>query len=122
MDNKSQEKEIPISKESIENTINMLQTLVDHTEKLGELTKEEVSSIDDKNPIYSGLFICPKPDRKAKEADPENHGLLPNELEDAVKQSMQNGATGICLFTPTRMTDAHWTVLQDVIHKDFTKE
>ncbi|GGX26277.1 hypothetical protein GCM10007384_29280 [Aquimarina muelleri] len=94
---------------------------LEDTKWIGELTKEEVSSVSDKKPVYSGLFICPKPDTKAKEADPENHGLLPEELENAIKESMKNGATGVCLFTPNRMTDAHWKVLQNVIHTDFTK-
>ncbi len=91
------------------------------TKWIGKLTKEEVTSVKAKKPIYSGLFICPKPDQKNKEADPENHGLLPDELEAAIRESMQNGATGICLFTPERMTDAHWEVLQKVIHTDYTK-
>ncbi len=55
----------------------------------------------------------------ANEADPENHGLLPEELEAAIRESMENGAKGICLFTPGRMTDADWEVLKKAIHKDF---
>lgn len=35
---------------------------------------------------------------KAKETDPENHGLLPEEMGDAIRESMENGATGICLL------------------------
>lgn len=94
---------------------------LEDTKWIGELTKEEVFSVSNNKPVYSGLFICPKPDTKAKEADPENHGLLPEELENAIKESMKNGAAGICLFTPNRMTDAHWEALQNVIHTDFTK-
>lgn len=92
------------------------------TKWIGEVTKEEVHTTENKKPIYSGLFICPKPENKTKETDPENHGLLPGELEAAISESMKNGATGICLFTPDRMTDAHWEALQKVIYTDFTKE
>ena len=34
---------------------------------------------------------------------------------------LQNGAAGVCLFTPGRMTDEHWKVLETAIRKDFTK-
>ena len=32
-----------------------------------------------------------------------------------------NGAAGVCLFTPGRMTDEHWKVFETAIRKDFTK-
>ncbi|WP_108868589.1 hypothetical protein [Aquimarina aquimarini] len=92
------------------------------TKWIGELTKEEVTAVAHKKPIYSGLFICPKPNNKSNEDDPENHGLLPNELEAAISESMINGATGICLFTPNRMTDAHWDALQKAIYTDYTQK
>lgn len=87
---------------------------------IGEVTKEGVTALENRKPLYSGLFICPNPESKSQQADPENHGLLPEELEDAIRESMQNGAAGICLFTPGRMTDAHWEVFQDAIRKDYT--
>ncbi len=68
-------------------------------------------------PVISGLFICPVPDSKAKQKDPENYGLLPNELEAAIKASIENGAKGICLFTPDRMTKGHWKVFEKAIYK-----
>ena len=80
-------------------------------EWLGEICKEEVAATKGKIPIYSGLFICPDPANKTQEKDPEYFGLLPSELETAVTQSIQNGATGICLFTAGRMTEAHWKVM-----------
>ena len=91
------------------------------TDWVGEMCKEGVEATQGKVPLYSGLFICPKPETKTKEADPENHGLLPEELEAAIRESMQNGAAGICLFTPGRMTDAHWEVFEKAIYKDYTK-
>ncbi|HKK76777.1 MAG TPA: hypothetical protein VJ953_16995 [Saprospiraceae bacterium] len=84
---------------------------------VGEVTKEGVTAIDDRVPLYSGLFICPKPEKKGSEKDPENHGLLPEELETAISTSMENGATGICLFTPERMTEAHWAAFEDAIYR-----
>jgi hypothetical protein len=86
---------------------------------IGDVTKEAVSSVENKKPIISGLFICPNPAKKASEPDPENHGLLPEELEEAISESMKNGAAGICLFTPGRMTEAHWKVFEKAIHKKY---
>lgn len=77
-------------------------------EWVGEMSREGVEALESRVPLYSGLFICPNPEKKTSEADPENHGLLPEEIEPAIRASMENGATGICLFTPNRMTDAHW--------------
>ncbi len=90
---------------------------LEDTKWIGEVTKEGVTATNGTKPIYSGLFICPKPENKTSENDPENHGLLPEELDDAIKQSMLNGAAGICLFTPKRMTEAHWEVFQKAIYK-----
>lgn len=90
-------------------------------EWIGEVCKEGVTAIDNRKPIYSGLFICPNPKKKAEEPDPENHGLVPEELEEAIRASMENGAAGICLFTPRRMTDAHWKVFEKAIRVDYTK-
>jgi len=92
------------------------------TKWVGDVTKEEVLSVNNSKPVYSGLFICPDPEKKASEADPENHGLLPEEIEAAIKESMENGATGICLFTPGRMTDAHWTAFNKAIYKEYKKQ
>jgi hypothetical protein len=92
------------------------------TEWIGEVCNEAVTALEGRSPVYSGLFICPTPETKTEEPDPENHGLLPEELEDAIRQSIQNGAAGICLFTPNRMTDAHWEVFEKAIYMDFTKD
>ncbi|MDY7395412.1 hypothetical protein UMM65_09180 [Aureibaculum sp. 2210JD6-5] len=88
---------------------------------VGEMVKEEVASVNGEKPIYSGLFITPFPGKKAEHPDPENHGLSPDEMVDAIEQSMINGAKGICLFTPERMTEAHWKVFKDAIYKDYSK-
>ncbi len=91
------------------------------TKWIGEVCKE-ATDLSGSKPVYSGLFICPKPNSKEKEKDPENHGLLPNELEDAIRESMENGAAGICLFTPERMTDEHWKVFHKAIRKTYEKK
>jgi hypothetical protein len=90
-------------------------------EWIGEVCKEGVTAIDNRKPLYSGLFICPNPEKKTDEPDPENHGLIPEEIEDAIRESMENGATGICLFTPGRMTGEHWQALAVAIRKDFSQ-
>ena len=46
----------------------------------------------------------------------KKYGLVPEELEAAIRESMENGAAGICLFTPDRMTEAHWAVFEKAIH------
>lgn len=89
------------------------------TEWIGDVCREGVTSINNSKPLYSGLFICPDPANKANEPDPENHGLVPGELEAAIRESMENGAAGICLFTPGRMTEEHWTIFKDVIRTSY---
>ena len=86
---------------------------------IGAVCKEAVTALGNQKPVFSGLFICPDPANKANEPDPENHGLLPEELEAAIRESMDNGAAGICLFTPRRMTDAHWEVFKKSIRTDY---
>jgi uncharacterized lipoprotein YddW (UPF0748 family) len=83
---------------------------------IGKITKEEVKAVQGRSKVYSGLFICPNPANKVFEPDPENHGLTPKELGKAIKGSIKNGATGICLFTPGRMTDEHWKIFVKAIH------
>jgi hypothetical protein len=34
---------------------------------------------------------------------------------------MENGAAGICLFTPRRMTEAHWEAFEKAIRTDYTE-
>jgi len=90
-------------------------------EWVGEVIKEGVSALNNKIPLYSGLFICPNPENKTKENDPENHGLIPSEIGTAIKASMENGATGICLFTPGRMTDEGWIEFEKAIKVNYNK-
>jgi hypothetical protein len=89
-------------------------------EWVGDVTREGVEAINGRIPLYSGLFICPNPENKTEENDPENHGLIPEELEAAIRASMENGAAGICLFTPERMTEAHWEVFDKAIRKEYS--
>ncbi len=92
---------------------------LEDTKWIGEVTNEAVQALNGSKPVISGLFICPNPERKDQESDPENHGLLPEELTDAIKESMKNGAAGICLFTPDRMTEAHWQVFEKAIYTEY---
>jgi hypothetical protein len=86
-------------------------------EWLADITQEEVSAVNGKAPVYSGLFICHDWQDKANMKDPENHGLTPAEIEEAVSGSLRSGAGGICLFTPQRMTEEHWKALEKAIRK-----
>ncbi len=89
------------------------------TKWIGDMCKEGVTAINSSRPLYSGLFICPDPAKKAADPDPENHGLVPSELEEAIRESMTNGAAGICLFTPGRMTDEDWKIFKKAIRTKY---
>lgn len=89
---------------------------------IGEVTKEGVTALNNKIPLYSGLFICPNPENKTEENDPENHGLIPEEIGTAIRVSMENGAVGICLFTPGRMTNAHWQEFDKAIRVNYASK
>jgi len=92
------------------------------TKWIGDMCREGVTALNNRKPLYSGLFICPDPGKRASEPDPENHGLLPEELEAAIRESMENGAKGICLFTPERMTGDHWVVFKKAIHMSYARK
>ena len=83
---------------------------------VGKVTEEEVKAVADrKTPIYSGLFICRDWQNKANVIDPENSGLLPSEIGEAVNGAMKAGAKGVCLFTPFSMTEEHWKALDEAV-------
>lgn len=88
---------------------------------VGEIVNEEVKSLDGKAPLYSGLFICHDWQNKANIKDPEGHGLLPSEIGTAIRGSMENGASGVSLFTPHSMTDEHWKEFEKAIYQSYTK-
>ena len=87
---------------------------------VGEVTKEEVNSMNGEKPVFSGLFICHDWQNKANIKDPEGHGLIPSEIEEAVRGSMESGAAGVALFTPGNMTDEHWKAFDKAIHQTYT--
>lgn len=79
------------------------------------ICREETAAVNGRIPVYSGLFICPDWKHKAEHIDPEDHGLLPSEMEEAVHGSLRGGASGICLFTPGRMSEEHWQALDKAV-------
>lgn len=95
---------------------------LEDTKWIGKMCKESASVVDSSKQVYSGLFICPDPKNRANATDPENRGLLPEELQAAISESMENGASGICLFTPSRMTKEHWDVFKKAIYKKYQKK
>lgn len=86
------------------------------TRWIGEVCLEGTTAINNRVPLYSGLFICPRPEQRDEEPDPENKGLVPDELQEAVRESLNNNAAGICLFTPGRMTEEHWEALEEILY------
>ncbi|HKK79626.1 MAG TPA: hypothetical protein VJ933_08355, partial [Phaeodactylibacter sp.] len=89
---------------------------------IGKMTAEGVQALDGRTPLISGLFICPDPERKDEYQDPERHGLLPEELPSAIRISLENGAAGVCLFTPGRMTKKHWRALRRSLRRETKRQ
>jgi hypothetical protein len=58
-----------------------------------------VAALPEGTPLYSGLFV------------PE---LVPDELAQACRVSMEGGASGVSLFASGSMSDAHWEVFTQV--------
>ncbi len=88
---------------------------------VGKVTAEEAKALQNSNTaLYSGIFICKDWRHKDKVIDPENSGLLPSEIAEAVTTSLQAGAKGISLFTPNDMTPEHWAEL-DKVMKELSK-
>lgn len=81
---------------------------------IGSVTDEEVASTE--RPVMSGLFICQDWQHKASVVDPEMSGLLPSEIEEAVRGAYLAGAKGVCLFRPDFMTAEHWDALQSALY------
>lgn len=82
---------------------------------VGTITKEEVESTD--KPVVSGLMICRDWQNRKDLFDPENTGLIPSEIAEAVKGAVEAGAAGVCLFTPESMTDEHWAEFEKAIRQ-----
>lgn len=66
---------------------------------LKDETAKEVKSLNDRIPLYSGLFI------------PQ---LSPADLKKAVEASVSGGAKGVSLFLANSMTDEHWKNFKQV--------
>lgn len=81
------------------------------------ITREGVEALDGKAPLYSGLFICGRPNEKANIEDPEGHGLVPSEIREAVEGAKRAGAEAVCVFVPNNMTPEHWAAIDDIIEK-----
>lgn len=73
-------------------------------------------------PVHNGLFICPNPENMTIGNDSENHGLLPSEIETAIRVFIENGATGIWLFTPGSMKAEHWEAFERAIYADSSRK
>lgn len=80
---------------------------------VGKVTEEEVKSTV--QPVISGLFICRDWKNRKNIKDPEGLGLSPNELKAAMKEALKASAFGVCLFTPDRMTEAHWKAFEKAV-------
>lgn len=95
---------------------------LEDTEWIGQVTREGVTAVQGRMPLFSGLFICSDPGGNTGSGNPESRGLVPGNIGTAIRESMENGAAGICLFTPGKMTDAHWAEFDKAIRIDYSDE
>ncbi len=61
-----------------------------------------IQSIDPSTKLYSGLFI---------------DSLKPNELNEAIRKSLEAGAHGVSLFAYHSMKEAHWEAASKILKK-----
>jgi len=64
-----------------------------------EHTRKALERMQDPKPVYSGVYIP---------------FLEPEQLEAAIREGMQGGASGTAFFDMTALTEAHWTALEKV--------
>jgi uncharacterized lipoprotein YddW (UPF0748 family) len=83
-------------------------------EWLGPVVEEEVQSAGGV-PVISSLRICRDWKNPASKENAASTGLLPSELPVAIHNSLTSGASGICLFNPSRMSPEHWDALEEAL-------
>ena len=71
-------------------------------EWIGETTWAGVSALDDRIPLYSGLYVP---------------SLSPKELSEAIKIAIDAGASGVSLFEYGAMSEEHWEALKTRLDK-----
>ena len=71
-------------------------------EWIGETTWAGVWALDDRIPLYSGLYIP---------------SLTPKELSEAIKIAIDAGASGVSLFEYGAMTEEHWNAFKNQLAK-----
>jgi len=81
---------------------------------LGDVVEEEVEAAGH-TPVMSGLRISQDWKKKDQPQSPYDLGLSPDEIEPAIRLSVDAGATGICFLSPRRMSEAHWKALDDAL-------
>ncbi len=64
---------------------------------IGEQLTREIGELQNKKPVYAGLFIP---------------SLKPEELAEAFRVSSEAGASGVSLFNYGSLTEEHWAVLK----------
>ena len=83
----------------------------ENLEWLNSVVPEEVEAAGH-TPVMSGLRICKKWKEPEKITKPSDFGLVPDDIEKALRYSIDNGAAGICLLSPSRMSPEHWSALE----------
>jgi uncharacterized lipoprotein YddW (UPF0748 family) len=78
------------------------------------VVKEEVQAAGT-IPVMSGLRTTLHWRENETKPKQSYFGLGPDELKTAILKSLEAGATGVCLFKPSRMEEAHWTALEEAL-------
>ena len=79
------------------------------------MVQEEVQAAGN-IPVMSGLRVCKDWHNRTDLSKPQNFGLTPDELFQAIPASLNAGAAGICIFSPERMAPEHWDALDQALN------
>jgi len=86
------------------------------TDWVSTVVKEEVEGAGN-IPVMSALRTTLQKNQEG-EVNAINFGLTPSELKEAIHNSLANGAKGVCLYKPSRMSQEHWDALEEAL-KEF---
>lgn len=90
-----------------------------HCQSVGwikDVTVEELEASGGK-PVVSLLFVCKDWQERDKAATAMRSGLTPAELSEAVKDAMEVKASGVGVYTYSRMAPEHWEALQSALEQ-----
>jgi hypothetical protein len=79
-----------------------------------DVTVEELEASGGK-PVISLLFVCKDWQERDKAANAMRSGLIPAEVTEAIKDAKEVNASGVGLYSYSRMAPEHWEALQSAL-------